>query len=326
MTPLSTLTTLAAVAVTASAFVTTPSSFQLRPLAPAASSAAQAPHVAALAPGPQSRPRRGLPTPLLASATATYEMDDKELRGPLTPLEDTVLVKVGEGKRVTKGGLFLPEQVTERKTRGTVVAVGEGKRHWDTGVQIPITVNVGESVVYGTYDGTSVQYQGADHLLMRDTDLLMAYEGEEINLDTSRMVADRVLLRVKAVPKGSSASSKGILIAESATRSTRPTTGVVVKVGPGRMVPSGVMMPMYCEVGDCVRYKVRHASCPARRRPRRKPREGRQGGWTCRALLLPSGYAWRSWCESVVYPIVAVLRARGSRVQSVKPAPVSSVL
>ncbi len=70
------------------------------------------------------------------------------------------------------------------------------------------------------------------------------------------MIGDRVLLKVKAVPKGTTTSAAGVLIAESATRSNRPTIGEVVKVGPGRMVPSGKMMPMYCEVGDCVKYKV----------------------------------------------------------------------
>lgn len=70
------------------------------------------------------------------------------------------------------------------------------------------------------------------------------------------MIGDRVLLKVKAMPKGTSTSSAGVLIAESATRSNRPTIGEVVKTGPGKMVPSGRMMPMYCEVGDCVKYKV----------------------------------------------------------------------
>lgn len=87
-----------------------------------------------------------------------------------------------------------------------------------------------------------------------------AFIRRQINLDTARMLSDRVLLQVKAVPKGSSSSAAGVLIAESATRSTRPTIGQVVKVGPGRMVPSGLMMPMYCEVGDCVKYKVGDSS------------------------------------------------------------------
>ncbi|CAN0509603.1 unnamed protein product, partial [Ectocarpus sp. 12 AP-2014] len=82
------------------------------------------------------------------------------------------MVKVDKQKAVTEGGVFLPKMNNVKITRGTVTAVGEGKRHWDTGVKIPITVEVGERVVYGNFDGTSVQYQGSEHLLMRDTELL----------------------------------------------------------------------------------------------------------------------------------------------------------
>lgn len=256
MAPLSYLATLAAIVATTSAFVAPPGSVQLRSLAPGASLAAGSHD------NVRSRARPGaitVPTALRASAgeATTYELDDKALRGPLTPIEDTIMVKVDTLKTKTEGGLFLPEMKKEKVTRGTVAAVGEGKRHWDTGVQIPINVNIGDRVVYGNYDGSSVEYQGSEHLLMRDNELLMAFEGEEINLDTARMVGDRVLLKVKAQPKGTATSAQGVLISESATRSNRPTIGEVVMVGPGRMVPSGVMMPMYCKVGDCVKYKVR---------------------------------------------------------------------
>lgn len=98
---------------------------------------------------------------------------------------------------------------------------------------------------------------------MRDTELLMAYQGDEIDLDTVRMVGDRVLLRIKATPRGSTTSSAGVLIAESTTRSLRPTIGVVEKVGPGRMVPSGKIMPMYVKPGDKVKYKVRQKGMAA---------------------------------------------------------------
>lgn len=256
MAPFCTLATLTAVATTVSAFVTPPSSVRVRSLAASNAVAVECTNSNNV----RSRPRPR--TALRASATGeaeaatTYELDEKTLRGPLTPVEDTIMVKVDEKKKVTSGGLFLPEMKKEKVTRGTVVAAGEGKRHWDTGVQIPIYVNVGERVVYGNFDGTSVQYQGSEHLLMRDNELLMAFEGEEINLDSARMVADRVLLKVKATAKGTSTSAAGVLIAESATRSNRPTVGDVVMVGPGRMVPSGVMMPMHCKVGDRVKYKV----------------------------------------------------------------------
>lgn len=259
-----TLAALAVVAVTpASAFVAQPSAVQLRPHTACSSSCTSSTSVgvsgcsSALRP----RPRRTLATELRASSDDTtvtkYELDGNAIRGPLTPVEDTIVVKVDIPEEMTSGGLYLPTTKKDNPTRGTVTAVGEGKRHWDTGVQIPIKVSVGERVVYGNFDGTSVQYQGSEHLLMRDNELLMAYEGDEISLDKSRMVGDRVLLRVKAVPKGSTTSAKGILIAESATRSNRPTVGIVEKVGPGRMVPSGKIMPMYVEPGDKVKFKVR---------------------------------------------------------------------
>lgn len=117
------------------------------------------------------------------AATTKYELDEKELRGPLIPIDDTIMVKVDVPRQVTEGGVFLPKMKSEKITRGMVTAVGEGKRHWDTGVHMPITVEVGDRVVYGNYDGTSVEYQGLQHLLMRDTELLMAYEGEEVCLD-----------------------------------------------------------------------------------------------------------------------------------------------
>lgn len=125
-----------------------------------------------------------------------------------------------------------------------------------------VTVSTDILSYVGTHFGRSdalffvVICQGSEHLLMRDQELLMAYDGEDIDLDTVRMVGDRVLLRIKATPKGSTTSAAGVLIAESATRSNRPTIGVVEKVGPGRMVPSGKMMPMYVKPGDRVKYKV----------------------------------------------------------------------
>ena len=186
---LNTLATLAVAAASAQAFVTSPSAVQLRSLAAASTSsaaAAAAATAAAAADGRSSsrsnnrRARTASALRASAEAPAAYELDEKPLRGPLTPIEDTVMVKVDLPETQTEAGLFLPKMKSAKITRGTVTAAGEGKRHWDTGVQIPITVEVGDRVVYGNYDGTSVQYQGAEHLLMRDTELLMAYEGEEV--------------------------------------------------------------------------------------------------------------------------------------------------
>lgn len=173
---LNTLSALVVVASSARAFVSSPSSVQLRSLTAASSTATSVGRA-----DTDRRARTAAATALQASATAEeYELDEKMLRGPLVPIEDTIMVKVDGQKDVTEGGLFLPKMKSVKITRGTVTAAGEGKRHWDTGVQIPVTVEVGERVVYGNYDGTAVEYQGGQHLLMRDTELLMAFEGEEV--------------------------------------------------------------------------------------------------------------------------------------------------
>lgn len=104
-----------------------------------------------------------------AAASSYYTLDGKELRAPLTPVEDTVLIKVDRPKEMTEGGLYMPQVTVEKPTRGTVVATGEGKRHWDTGVQIPITVQAGDRVVFGNFDGTSVEYQVSTEVLSQVT-------------------------------------------------------------------------------------------------------------------------------------------------------------
>lgn len=252
MVPLITLTTLAGVAVTASAFVAGPlaTSVRSRPLTLGDRCRSQT--------STRVRSRYAPPTSLRASTTTEgYDLDNVSLRGPLVPIVDTVLVEVERPKDMTEGGLVIPIKKDEKPTRGTVVAVGEGKRHWDTGAHIPIQVKPGDRVVFGNFDGTSVKYQGEQHLLMRDTELLMAYEGEELNVDNVRMVGDRVLLRVKAAPKGGTSTASGVLIAASSTRQDRSSIGIVEKVGPGRTSSSGYVMPMYVKPGDRVKYKVR---------------------------------------------------------------------
>lgn len=168
MVPLGTLAALAAVVVvstpTASAFVTAPVQPRLcgapNPTSLSCSSNS-VPGRAGLRRGRSSPPTslRASATESAAAAASAYALDGKELRGPLTPVEDTVLIKVDKPKEMTEGGLYMPQVKVDKHTRGTVVAAGEGKYHWDTGVQIPITVQVGDRVVFGNFDGTSVEYQ-----------------------------------------------------------------------------------------------------------------------------------------------------------------------
>ena len=84
----------------------------------------------------------------------------------LRPLGDRVLVEPAEEKETKKGGIIIPDTAKEKPQRGTVVAAGPGKK------DEPVTVKVGDTVLYGKYAGTEIQIEGDDLLIMRESDIL----------------------------------------------------------------------------------------------------------------------------------------------------------
>ena len=87
------------------------------------------------------------------------------------PLFDRVLVKRNEEPTRTKSGLFLPDAAKEKPVEGTVLATGNGKVG-DDGKVTPLTVKVGDRVVYGKYSGTEIKVDGEDRLILREEDIL----------------------------------------------------------------------------------------------------------------------------------------------------------
>jgi chaperonin GroES len=84
----------------------------------------------------------------------------------VTPLHDRVIVKAAAAEEKTAGGIIIPDTAKEKPQRGVVVAVGTGKK------DEPMTVKVGDNVLYGKYSGTEIQIEGQDLLIMRESDLL----------------------------------------------------------------------------------------------------------------------------------------------------------
>jgi chaperonin GroES len=84
----------------------------------------------------------------------------------VTPLHDRVIVKAAAAEEKTASGIIIPDTAKEKPQRGVVVAVGTGKK------DEPMTVKVGDNVLYGKYAGTEIQIEGQDLLIMRESDLL----------------------------------------------------------------------------------------------------------------------------------------------------------
>lgn len=83
----------------------------------------------------------------------------------IQPLSDRVLVKPAAAEEKTASGIIIPDTAKEKPQRGTVVAVGNGKP------EEPMTVKVGDSVLYGKYSGTEITLDGDDYLIMRESDI-----------------------------------------------------------------------------------------------------------------------------------------------------------
>ncbi|MEM8560266.1 MAG: co-chaperone GroES [Bacteroidota bacterium] len=88
----------------------------------------------------------------------------------LKPLADRVVVKPQEAETQTAGGLYIPDTAKEKPQRGTVVAVGPGRV--ENGNKIDMTVQEGDTVLYGKYAGTEIALDGDDVLIMRESDIL----------------------------------------------------------------------------------------------------------------------------------------------------------
>ena len=81
------------------------------------------------------------------------------------PLSDRVLIKPAEMEQKTASGIIIPDTAKEKPMRGEVIAVGPGKK------DEPMSVKVGDQVLYGKYSGTEIAIDGIDYLIMRENDI-----------------------------------------------------------------------------------------------------------------------------------------------------------
>ena len=81
------------------------------------------------------------------------------------PLADRVLIEPAPAEQKTASGIIIPDTAKEKPLKGTVVAAGKGKK------DEPMTVKVGDVVLYGQYSGTEIKIDGTNYLIMREADI-----------------------------------------------------------------------------------------------------------------------------------------------------------
>jgi co-chaperonin GroES (HSP10) len=115
----------------------------------------------------------------------------------------------------------------------------------------------------GKFDGKPVEYQGEECQIITDDNVLLAYQGVTLRLESVEPIRDYVLIalfdedNVDSAKTSSNpvATSSGVVIASMVLKNDLPCQGRVVKVGPGRMGPDGQYTPSPVKPGDYVKFK-----------------------------------------------------------------------
>lgn len=88
----------------------------------------------------------------------------------IKPLGNRVVVQRSKAQ-TSKGGILLPDSAQERPREGQVIAAGPGKIN-ESGQLEPISVKVGDRVLFGSYAGTEVKHDEEEYLILSEDDLL----------------------------------------------------------------------------------------------------------------------------------------------------------
>jgi len=90
----------------------------------------------------------------------------------MQPLADRLIVKVIEPvEEKTKSGLYVPDTAKEKPQEGEVLAVGPGALN-EKGERIPMSVAVGDKIIFSKYAGTEIKLDGEEYLVMAERDVL----------------------------------------------------------------------------------------------------------------------------------------------------------
>jgi len=106
----------------------------------------------------------------LSSEKLIQIKNKQSIMSALKPLADRVLIKPIPAEEKTASGIIIPDAAKEKPLKGTVVAVGNGKK------DEPMTVKEGDTVLYGQYSGTEIKIEGDNYLIMKEADIYGVFQ------------------------------------------------------------------------------------------------------------------------------------------------------
>jgi len=97
----------------------------------------------------------------------------------ITPLHDRVIVRrLDESPVTTTGVIVIPDSAREKPQFGTVLSVGPG-RHGKDGKRLPLTLQAGDTILFGKFSGQEITLDGVEYLIMKEDDVLAVQERKQ---------------------------------------------------------------------------------------------------------------------------------------------------
>lgn len=89
----------------------------------------------------------------------------------ISPLSDRIVVQPAKKEEVSASGIIIPDTASrEKPEQGIVVAVGPGK--YENGSLVPMTLNVGDTVLFSKYGYDEVKIDGQDYFILTESSVL----------------------------------------------------------------------------------------------------------------------------------------------------------
>lgn len=91
----------------------------------------------------------------------------------LTPLDDRLIIEITSGEKMTAGGLYIPDTVTDTSGnyKGLVLVAGRGHRD-DKGKIHPMDVQAGDTVLFSEFTGAKMDLMGKEVRILRESEIL----------------------------------------------------------------------------------------------------------------------------------------------------------
>ncbi|KAJ9558525.1 hypothetical protein OSB04_013139 [Centaurea solstitialis] len=173
----------------------------------------------------------------------------------LKPLGDRVLLKIKAAEEKSIGGILLPSSAQTKPQAGEVVAVGEGRTIGEK--KVDIGVKTGTPVVYSKYSGTEIEFDGSNHLILKEDDIVGILETDDIK--DLKPLNDRVLIKAKdrghgnlKIEEAEETTAGGLLLTQASKE--KPSIGKVIAVGPGPLDEEGNRTALPVSAGNTVLY------------------------------------------------------------------------